>query len=248
MQLYNLPFFDVARNLYINRYYKNYDAELVAKLKDLHNDERCFLVGTGPSLTPEQLKMISEEVVFGTNTAYKIGYNFDYYCVSDRNVWRDNKEKILKQNTQLLLSGHAGRDFLVNKDKYRKITNTAPIVFKDLGDIKRNGWQDKDLTHGTYWGNSIMIDCCLQVAYWMGFSEVYLLGCDCNYKDKHHFDGEKYDFQADIPAYYDQHWEKVFKAHEIIKEEFEKAEKKIYNATPNSSLEVYERVKLEDII
>ena len=95
MKLYNLPFFNNIRNLYLSRYYKNYKSFPITKLKDLHNDERCFIVGTGPSLTLEQLEMIRPEVVFGTNTAYKLFFKFDYYCVSDKNVWKE-KDFVLK--------------------------------------------------------------------------------------------------------------------------------------------------------
>jgi hypothetical protein len=247
MHLYDLPFFNTIRKLHLERYYKNYDPDPVEKIKDLHKGEKCFLLGTGPSYRYLDMSKI-KSITFGTNTSYKKFHSPTYYCVSDKNVWQEHKEQILSLNTQLLLSGHAGRDFLANKDNYRKITNTAPIIFKDLGDIKRKGWQDKDLTHGTYWGNTIMVDCALQVAYWMGFKEVYLIGCECSYKDVHHFDGELYKFQKDTPRYYDKHWKKVFKAHEIIKKDFEKDGRKIYNATPGGDLEVYDRVDLEDVI
>jgi len=248
LKLYNLPFFDFMRAWYMKGYYKTYEPDLVQALKYTHDDERCFMVGTGPSLTDEQLDRIRSEITFGTNTAYKLFFKFTYYCVSDQGVWAKHKKKILEEDTQLLLSGHAGRDYLLFEETYKPYIVNKPVILKDLGDIKREGWKDKDLTHGTYWGNTIMVDCALQVAYWMGFKEVYLIGCDCNYKGSHHFDGERFYFQTDTPAYYDQHWKKVFEAHKIIKEGFENKGRKIYNATPGGDLEVYDRVKLEDIV
>jgi len=247
MKLHNLPMFNTLRNMHLDRYYKNYDPKKVAKLKDIHKGERCFLLGTGPSYRYLDMSKI-KDITFGTNTSYKKFHSPTYYCVSDKNVWQENKDKILSLDTQLLLSGHAGRDYLANINTYKDIVKKDPVIFKDLGDIKRSGWQDKDLTHGTYWGNSIMIDCCLQVAYWMGFKEVYLIGCECSYKDVHHFDGEKFKFQKDTSRYYDKHWEKVFEAHKIIKKVFEKDGRKIYNTTPGGNLEVYDRVNLEHII
>ena len=249
MKKYDLPLFDNIRDLHLNRYYKNYDPSMVAQLKNIHKDQQCFLVGTGPSMNLINHSLLKDEIVFGTNTLYKDrDINPTYYCVSDKGVWHDHKIPILHQDTQLLLSGHAGRDYLANRDKYQDMVAKEPIVFKDLGDIKRDGWIDKDMTKGAYWGNTIMVDLCLQIAYYMGFKEVYLLGCDCNYKGQHHFDGEVFSFQKDTPRYYEEHWEKVFEAHAIVKKEYEKDGRKIFNATPGGSLNVYDRVKLEDIV
>jgi len=247
LKLHKLPFFDTLRNLHLERYYKNFDPSPIEKLKDLHKDERCFMVGTGPSLTEEKLEMIRKEIVFGTNTSYKLFFKYAYYCISDKNVWKRHKFPILRENTTLLLSGHAGRDYLKNKEKYKNKIYGEPAVFKDLGDIKRNGWQDKNIKHGTYWGDTIMVDLCLQVAYWMGFKDVYLLGCDCDYSVKEHFDGEKYGFDKKTnrsPEY----WEKVFAAYKEIKKVYDKEGRKIYNATPNGNLNLFERVNLEDIV
>ena len=242
--------FNLLRNLHLDRYYKNYDASLVENIKDIYEGKRCFLLGTGPSINNTNHSCLKNEIIFGTNTIYKDNFfpEFSYYCVSDKNVWKEHKLQIMRERTQLILSGHAGRDYLKNKEEYKNRIYKEPIVLKDLGCIRRNGWKDKDLTHGTYWGNSIMIDCALPVAYWMGFSEVYLLGCDCNYRNIHHFDGEKYTFQKDTKSYYDKHWEKVFDSHILIKQDFEKDNRIIKNATPKSSLLVYDKVKLEEII
>ena len=32
------------------------------------------------------------------------------------------------------------------------------------------------------WGRTVILDFCVPVAQYMGFSEIYLIGCDCDYK------------------------------------------------------------------
>lgn len=234
----------MVRGLHLARYYKNYDSSKVMQLKNIHKYPRCFLVGTGPSLNKTPLHLLEKEIIFGTNTLYKLLHKLDilplYYCVSDGNVWDKHKEGILELDTTLILSGDAGRSYLQNDEQQSKV-----IVLKDIGDIQRNGWHEKDITKGTYWGYSVMTDNCLQVAFYMGFQTVYLLGCDCDYSDKHHFDNEKYDFQK---ASLDKHWDNAFVAYKIIKDGYEKDGRKIYNATVKSKLNVFEKKKLEDII
>lgn len=243
---HKLPFFNQIRHLYMrkiyNKYNYNYESE-IRSLKDIHPGERCFLIGTGPSLNETPLHLIKDEIAFGTNTLYKLLPKLDvrplYYCVSDGNVWNDHKEGILKLDTTLILSGDAGRSYLQENERQHNV-----IVLKDLGSIQRSRWQEKDITKGTYWGYSVMIDTCLQVAFYMGFKTVSLLGCDCDYSGKYHFDNEKYDFQK---VSLDKHWDNAFASYEIIKEGYEENGKKIYNATVKSKLDVFERKKLEDI-
>jgi hypothetical protein len=42
-------------------------------------------------------------------------------------------------------------------------------------------------------------------------------------------------------------WEKLFKTYEVCKRVYEEDGRKIYNATVGGKLEVFERVKLEDL-
>lgn len=248
----NIPFFDSMREVYLNKYNKSslYDNE-IKKLKNSHQGERCFVIGTGPSLKKTPLELLKNEIVFGSNTLYKLAESRDfpitYYCVSDQGVWNTHKEGILKLNTTFFLSGYAGREYISNFEEYEKLKKEV-IVFKDLGNIRRFGWKIKDVVKGTYWGNSIMVDLCLQLTFFMGFDEVYLLGVDFDYSKDHHFDGEKFKFQNKTDTYLEKHWERVYKSLEIIKEGYDSENRKIYNSTVGGKLDLFERKKLEEIL
>ena len=121
----------MVRGLHLGRYYKNYDSSKVMQLKNIHKYPRCFLVGTGPSLNKTPLHLLEKEIIFGTNTLYKLLHKLDilplYYCVSDGNVWDKHKEGILELDTTLILSGDAGRSYLQNDEQQSKV-----IVLKDI--------------------------------------------------------------------------------------------------------------------
>ncbi len=248
-----------VKKAFRDNFYKDHDdARRIQQFKDIHRNQRCFIIGTGPSLIKTNLSLLQDEITFGVNTLYKgfgeIGIDeVSYYSLSDRNVWKMNYQEILDLNCPLFLSGAAGREYLLHQQRYDQAADDPPIILKDLGELVLHGWKVKDIEQGTYYGNSVVIDNCLQVAYYMGFSEVYLLGCDCSYKGAHHFDGEEYDFQFKSKKEEKQfkedvkHWSYVFQAYEILRDGFKKDGRMVYNATPGGDLEVFERRSLEDV-
>jgi len=89
----------------------------------------------------------------------------------------------------------------------------------------------------------VVMDVCVQMAYYMGFQTVYLLGCDCDYSGQTHYTGSP-------KKYIDSFWEKkkkpeVFLHYELCRKAFESDGRKIYNSTVGGKLEVFERVPLE---
>lgn len=216
------------------------------KLKDIHQGQRCFIIGTGPSLNQTNLSLLKDEIVFGVNTLYRglpqFGIKCHYYAISDVEVWKKHYEGILGVDAVLFISSHAAQDYLSNLSFYKKYQKNEPIVIKELGNIRSSGWLSRDLSVGAYWGSTIIIDIGLQAAYHLGFGKVYLLGCDCDYTGLHRFDG--------LPTenVIQDDWPRVFAAYEVCKQAYEEDGREIINATVGGKLEVFKRQKLEDII
>ncbi|KPJ55852.1 hypothetical protein AMJ49_06215, partial [Parcubacteria bacterium DG_74_2] len=179
-------------NRIVEKDYRSYQPILRA-FKDIHKGERCFIIGTGPSLNKTDLSLIKDEIIFGVNTLYKgldkfnIGCN--YYALSDPVVWKNYAENILNLNSVVFLSSGAAQRYLFKKKFLRKFRDKKPILIKTLSfEMWSSGSFSKDLSLGVYGGDTIIIDICLQAAYYMGFKKVYLLGCDCDYSGFHRFD------------------------------------------------------------
>lgn len=222
----------------------NQNCKSLELLKDIHVGERLFVLGTGPSLLETNLDLLKDEILFGVNRLF-LGYEdfnikCQYYGVSDPKI--PYLQDVLKLNTQLFL-GHGACDRYLAQYFSRKIqVKNYPSLLPLLGWM----WQNEnnfshDITKGTYNGWTVICDIPLQVALYMGFSEVYLLGCDWDFTESSHFyDNKK---NTNDPAFH-QHSELSYKA---CKKHYIERGSKIFNATPNSKLEVFEKIDLEKL-
>ncbi len=220
------------------------------QFKNIHYGQRCFIIGTGPSLNKTNLSLIKDEIVIGVNTLYnglsKFGINCKYYCVSDVVVWRNHYRNILDLDTVLFLSGEAGEDYIAKRAYYSNYRKNKIYVIKRKDEINYLTFISKDITQGAYWGGTVIIDVCLHLTYYMGFKNNYLLGCDCDYSGMHRFDGAMTD-ELRGPGVMGE-WEGIFKSYEVCKKTFEDAGCRIVNCTVGGKLEVFERENLEDLI
>ena len=82
----------------------------------------------------------------------------------------------------------------------------------------------------------------MQLAVYLGFKEIYLLGIDCDYSQKvNHI--KAYSPQIDNNAAY-----KMMQAYKNANEWALENNVIIYNATRNAKMDVFPKVNLEDII
>ena len=91
----------------------------------------------------------------------------------------------------------------------------------------------------------------IQLAAYMGFKAIYLIGCDCNYSADNTVKKESYP----DPRMFDEKATGMppnisyqFMAYEVGRQECEKKGITIYNATRGGMLEVFERVSLDEVL
>lgn len=224
---------------------KKYDN--LRSLKNIHKGERCFIVCTGPSLSISDLEMLKNEYTFGVNNVFRLfdktSWRPTYYGIIDPSVFEklsddpvfrelenvfipDLFEKMYKK-----ISIKQYRTFPMDYYElyWRKLVN-KPVRFSD--DISLLVY---DIATVAY---SLM-----QIAVYMGFEEIYLLGCDCDYS------GEKQHF-ADYGIKVDD----AFTTENNLMVAFSAARKyadshgiKIFNATRGGKLEIFERVDFDSL-
>jgi hypothetical protein len=196
------------------------------------------------------LSVLKDEICFGVNSLIMNGSDLGIECryygnatsCTDYLQWIEQGLK--KPPNSVFLFRNAARTCF----KRKKACGNAVLALKTHGLILRARGFPPDISKQVYGGGGTVIIPCLQVCFFLGFKEVYLLGCDCSYSNgAAHFDSQPASFgKGDSKE--KRHWDKVFDAFRICKKEFEKDGRHIYNATLNGNLEVFERKSLEDVI
>ncbi len=226
--------------------------DYIRTMKDTHVGEKCFIVATGPSLTFEDLDLLADAGVFcyGMNTCVyaldKTKWIPDLLGVEDEYVYENIANALLNES-----KGRLKDKILIgnNVEKYYKSAKNFKIFPQNILDHKYDLRKfgtikfSDDCYEVVYDAWSILFSMC-QFAIYMGFKEIYFLGCDCNYKiPKAHFieHGVK-DAVADIVG------ERLIYCHKKFKEFAESRGVKVFNCTRGGMLEVYPRKKLEDVL
>ncbi len=229
-----------SHNLYPS---KRYDK--LKELKNKYEGKRCFIISTGPSLQISDLEKLKGEYCFGMNSialAFKdTTWRPNFMGVQDWDVYMKIKDSLESENIEkVFLSRNLSKRIKMPKeyvefplDLLDHCTNfeTADTIFSD------------DCYSMVYDGYTVTYSL-MQLAVYMGFKEIYLLGNDCNYNgNKMYFRDHGVNiFDKDLAVL------RYFAAYEVAKKYADEHGIKIYNATRGGKLEIFERVNFDDII
>lgn len=243
---FSLPFIALKDALY--RPNKKYKA-----LKNKHEGERCFIVCTGPSLTLEDVNKLKNEYTFSMNNIFKCYDKTDwrptYYGVSDYRVYNRLKKQINDPNTLkesvFLYSTfevmYHGRKNPQAVPVYCSNRRNAISLMKDLS-YKHVGMSKK---LDRYVNNGCTVAFILiQIAIYMGFKEIYMLGADCTYQGKAHSDLAPNSEKQKVGKNDGLKIIDIYSS--LIKDIPEDV--KIFNATRGGMLELFPRVDLDEIL
>jgi len=224
-----------------------------------HAAQRCFILGNGPSLNKIDVGKLRSEITFGVNSIFIMsrtnGFRPSYYVVEDNLVFSENvKEidaydgvvKILpKQYAEKLSHPDECHVFDMDTSFYNKRNaNTYAVPQFNTTDESR-----------FYCGQSVTY-INMQLAFYMGFSEVILVGMDFSYSkpQSHEQSGNHIHSHGDDPNHFhkdyfgagktwkDPRLGRVLRSYMRAKFEFESAGRRILNATPGGEFELFTRV------
>ena len=253
-----------------NIFNKKEKSNEVEKLKSLFSKKKCFILGNGPSLNDIDLSLLKNEFVIGSNYILngfsEINCNFiptilgsgDSTCVSK--IINDDNIHLINENTVVVFHPTNAKFMEEDKECQDKIySNLKKINYKfikrfddfwiDDKFMKKMDFKINVEKYCFYYRNVVaMIN--MLIAEKLGFKEIYLLGCDMNkftthfYKYKSHTRvdrGPKFDYS--ILGY-----ELVYKAFNMRKNEFDKKNIKVYNCTLTSSLDMFEKIHISNVL
>lgn len=215
------------------------------ELKNIHLGKRCFIIANGPSLKHIDFSLLKNEITIGMNRVYLMkdvnGFEPNYLACIDKKSQLlqftneyDNLKTINFYNWDL-------RHIFKNKNKH--------IFLKE----RLNPKFSKDLLKEPFGSGKSVTYVCMQLAYFMGFNEVYLIGKDHSYdinakagagikstgaEDNHFIKGYyKPGMNWDAPDYKSEEY-----AYKIAKKEYEKVGGVIKDATINGCLDIFEKI------
>lgn len=147
----------------------------LAHFHNLHQGERCFIIGNGPSLKQTDLTRLKNEKTFGMNRIYmlfdELGFTTTYYVSVNSLVIEQCADDIRRISIPKFLSWRSHKLIRPTEDTYfLHTTYTGP---KFARDVRFRLWEGATVTYVA-----------LQLAYYMGFGQVILIGVDHNFQSK----------------------------------------------------------------
>ena len=234
---------------------KRRDYRKLSKFKDRHRGEGCFIIGNGPSLTLEDLEKLKGETTFAANKIWlifdKTDWRPQYYVLEDDHIINQHQEEIRRLKG---LPKFVNRQW---KHLFRDDPEAIWYPWHRLDDDEFPKFSDNALEI-VYCGYQVTY-ISLQLAYFMGFSRVYLIGVDFNYSLAHQGQDtvEHSALVQDhfVPDYYKPGEMRYIPKLDLTeralrcgKEFYEAHGRKVYNATRGGKLEVFDRVCLEEAL
>jgi hypothetical protein len=226
--------------------------------RNKHKGGRCFILGTAPSLnllTSSQVEALSQEVVFGVNSLYKVevvsAISPKYYVLLDNLYWEQWSHTFTEVATKY------------KKDPPTFITDLRAKNIADLASPNRKHiciharkypvvQMSEELDKNIYGAMNVMSFSILAAMY-MGFKEIYLLGCDYNafcasgrghaYDDESELKEVKYNL-----AFYLRFYWITTEFHYLIANLAKKKSISVINLTPNSLLDAYPKMQSESVL
>lgn len=235
----------------------------LAKLKDRYKGERCFIIGNGPSLNHCDMSLLRDEYTFGVNGIFYKTDELDFmpyfYVVEDGHVIDDNLARINEFEAKLKFFPS------IYKSKIAQAPNTL-FFSADLGFYRKSSDSycqprfSHDFSKVAFAGQSVTF-LNLQLAYYLGFEMVYLIGMDFSYEipksaivrgrsiestddDPNHFHP---DYFGKGKKWHDPLLDRVALNYALAKDVYEEDGRNIYNASHGGELEIFERADFSSL-
>jgi hypothetical protein len=221
----------------------------IRALKDTHSGERCFIIGNGPSLKNTDLTKLKNEFTFGMNRFYlafpELGFRTSLLLTVNDLVIEQCAEDIRALPIPTFVSWR-GRKWIQPADNlhYLYTSYQLPGFSKDAS--------------GRLWEGATVTYVAMQLAFYMGFKQVVLIGVDHNFTtqgkpnttvvsggdDPNHFNASYFGkgFRWQLPDL-----ETSELAYTMAREAYQTAGREIIDATVGGKLTVFPKVGYESL-
>ena len=222
--------------------YRDKRFEKLRKMKDQYKGKRCFITCTGPSLTIEDLELLKDEYVFGMNSIClihdKTEWKPDFFGIQDGNVFVRIKESLLKTDNGIVFAPYSYKRRYNTPDDWIYFHMSGSYHLYEMGYKTRYFARFSDDCYKTVYDGYSITYTIIQLAVYMGFDELYLIGADCSYLgEKQHF----IEHGNSNPKFEAGATERLYASYGEAKKYAEKNDIKIINVTRGGCLELFPR-------
>ena len=223
--------------------------KLLTQLKDVHKDQRCFIIGNGPSLKRTDLTRLEDEYTFGLNRIYlmfpELGFATTYFLSVNNLVIEQSADEIRGLTIPKFLTWRARAT----------IQPTDDTVFLYTTYTGRNFAKD---ARGRLWEGATVTYVALQLAFHMGFNPVILIGVDHSFSTKGKPNTTVVS-QGDDPDHFDaQYFGKGFRwqlpdlftseiAYTMAREAYASDGRQVLDATVDGKLTVFPKIDYDSL-
>lgn len=167
-----------TQNIILKNFSKTPYAKRMAKLRNTHYGESCFIIGHGPSLTAEDLNTLCDNNIdcFGVNRIFKFfpqtKWRPTYYVNTDAVLIRDCLDDVNKIPTEM--------KFIPLQNHYYLDINVKNPIYFFRNDRRENDQPEGFSTDCTNQVNILgtVTIASMQLAMHLGYRHIYLLGVD----------------------------------------------------------------------
>jgi len=219
-------------------------ARRIREFRDAYKGRRCFIIGNGPSLRRMDLSPLRDEVTFGLNRIYllfeELGFSTTFLISINRLVLEQAAEEVTAVDSTVFLNWWSRYHVPPGRDPiFLRVTSAKPRFSKE---VDKGIWAGATVTFGA-----------LQLAYYMGFDEAILIGVDHSFAgtgppnavvesagpDQNHFSPSYFGkgFRWQLPDL-----EMSERAYELARSAYERAGRRVLDATVDGKLEVFPKV------
>lgn len=239
----------------LNHFEKTKWGKNLKSLQGKYANQRCFVIGNGPSLRAEDLEKLKDEYTFAFNRIYYIfdqtSWRPSFYCTQDAKIARASVKEICQQiKTPYVFAP-------INLKWYESVDMDTAFFFSPKYAGEEVPEFSEDIPNHIGVGNTVAYTA-MQLAVYMGFSEIYLLGVDHSFQTYQDKDGnlitdpKAKDYFSDK---YNQDKDQLFipkldvstLSYMAAQTYAEQHPISIYNATRGGKLEVFPRVAFDSL-
>lgn len=248
----------------------------VGQFRGLHTGKRCFVIGNGKTVNDLPMELLKNEVTFGANAVYLMGEKWGwlptYHCVEDCLVAEDRHAEIefirgwLRQQGVDVTGLREPIKFYC-RDQRELMglgVNKIEVNFVRAHSSDGKPWPrfSMDCAQEVYWGGTVTY-MSLQLAYYMGFSEVYMVGGFGGYKVPELKSGQvviesgkdELDYNHCHPEYFargkrwhDPKEDRMKTAYAMARTFFERGGRGLYDACAVHELQMLEHRDFEEVV